>query len=247
MADQGLFLISGAVGIGPALLLLWHALRRFDYPRVEKTLFDDRRVFFSLAVGMVFGTVSSVFTLYSQPVDITGVVIVLAVVVLFEESFKLVYLNRKGYRQNFASTFYGVAIGLGISSTVVLATGLRNPGYASSPATFALLVAYSFSMCTTEGTTGAIIGYGCSKGEPWTNFLVALFARFFFTFISVPFLLGSSALPDWLVFASLIGAVVVGAFLYSIAYLDILPDTLPPDLRRLLRKGRKERVRARRR
>lgn len=247
MADQSLFLISMLVGIGPALLVLWHALRRFDYPRVEKTLFDDRRVFLSLAVGLVLGTVSSLFSLYSQTSKIEGAVVVLISVVLFEESFKLVYLNRKGYRQNFASTFYGVALGLGISSTVVLATGLRNPGYTSSPGTFASLVAFSFSMCTTEAMTGAVIGYGCSKGEPWGNFLTALFARLFHTFVAAPFLFGTVFAPEWLVFASLVGAVVVGALLYLYAYAEILPDTLPPELRRLLRKGRKARVRARKR
>ncbi len=245
MADQTLFLISSALGIGPALLLMWLSLRRFDYPNVEKTLFDDRKVFFALAVGLVLGTVSSVFSLYSGAVSFVGVILTLSIVILFEESFKLVYLNRKGYRTNFASTYYGLALGLGIAATLILATGLRNPDFPSSAITFTLLVAYSFSLCTIEATTGAIIGYGCSRGEPWSNFFLALFIRFFYTFVSIPFLLGSDLSPDWLVMLSLIASVAVGVSLYYYSYVEILPGTLPPDLRRLLRKGRKARMRAR--
>jgi hypothetical protein len=43
------------LGIGPALALLYLSLRRFDRPFTDYTLFDDRRVFFGLAAGMVFG------------------------------------------------------------------------------------------------------------------------------------------------------------------------------------------------
>lgn len=245
MADQTLFLISGAIGIGPALVLLWLSLKRFDYPNVEKTLFDDRKVFFALAVGLIMGTVSSVFSLYTSPGSVIDVVIVLIVVIMFEESFKLVYLNRKGYRTNFASTYYGVSLGLGMAATVVLATGMRSLADTLSPVTLVLLVVYAVGVCTTYVTTGAIIGYGCSKGEPWNNFFLAVFIRAFYTFVSIPFLLGSPPNPEWLVLLSLGVSVAVGIALYYYVYIDILPGTLPPDLRRLLRKGRKARMRSR--
>jgi len=243
MVEQIHFLVAGAIGIGPALFLLWHSLRRFDYPRVEKTLFDDRKVFFALAVGLVFGTISSLVSLYSQAHDLAAIIIVLLVVILFEESFKLVYLNRKGYRMNFASTFYGFSLGVGVAATVMLATGLRNPDLPDIPLFIALLIVFSISMNATEAMTGALIGYGCSKGEPWSHFFTALFARFFYTFVALPFLLAIG--DEWIQYLSLFAALAVAIYLYHYSYYEILPETLPPELRRLLRKARKARIRAR--
>src|SRR3989304_2397845 len=45
MATREDFFVALLLGIGPALAILWTSLRRFDRPRVEHTLFDDRRVF----------------------------------------------------------------------------------------------------------------------------------------------------------------------------------------------------------
>ncbi|MCU0862009.1 MAG: hypothetical protein MUE65_06800, partial [Methanomassiliicoccales archaeon] len=47
--------IAGAIGIGPALALMYWTLKSYTYPSVEKPFFDDRRVFGLLAVGMVLG------------------------------------------------------------------------------------------------------------------------------------------------------------------------------------------------
>ena len=52
-----LFLVSGIVGFGPALFLIWFSMRKYSYPYIEGSAFEDRKVFFLLAVGMVFGTV----------------------------------------------------------------------------------------------------------------------------------------------------------------------------------------------
>ena len=242
MADQVSFLASGAIGLGPALFFMWHSLRRFDYPRVEKTLFDDRKVFLALAVGLVIGTVSSVFAVYSPQYDVTSVLVLIVFIMMFEESFKLVYLNRKGYRLNFASTFYGFSLGLGVATTVVLATGLRNPGTLLTAGTAVLLLVYSTSVSAAESATGALIGLGCSKGEPWSYFFVALFARFFYTLMAFPFLLSTG--PDWLLLASLFAALATGLGLYYYSYSGLMIETLPPEFRRKSRKSRRARLRA---
>jgi len=241
MVEQSLFLASFAIGIGPALLILWHGLRRFDYPSVEKTLFDDRKVFLSLAVGLVFGTMSSIFALYLPRFDLSSAVVAVAGIAVLEEAFKLVYLNRKGYRGNFASTFYGFSLGLGIGATVALAQGLGNPRLMSDPLAFALLLLFSVSLCAMEGTTGALIGYGCSKGLPFSYLLRALIARFIYTVSAIAFLLGLG--EDWLIYTSLFIAVGVGLLLYYFTYVITMPDTLPPELRRRARKERRARVR----
>src|SRR5438552_160634 len=63
MASNVDFFVAFLLGILPGLAILWVSLRRFDRPQVDHTLFDDRRVFGSLAVGLIFGTVASIFAL----------------------------------------------------------------------------------------------------------------------------------------------------------------------------------------
>ena len=241
MADQLLFLASFAVGIVPTLALMWFGLRRYSYPRVEKALFDDTRIFFSLAVGLVMGTISSLISLNLSRADLISILIALVAIAIFEETFKLVYLNRKGYRQNFSSTFYGFALGLGIAATVVLSFGLGNPNLTTDPLTFALLATFSVGFAAMEATTGALIGYGCSKGLPWSYLLKALFARLVYTIPAVPFLL--SIEPEWLIYVSIFASFGVGLFMYFFAYSITFPETLPPEFRRRARKERRARAR----
>src|SRR5213592_4601124 len=104
MASNVDFLVAFLLGILPAIGILWTSLRRFDRPYVDRTLFDDRRVFGGLAVGMVFGIVASVLNLSigsGYVTDVAGSVILLAGFLFFEELFKVVFMNRRGYRERF--------------------------------------------------------------------------------------------------------------------------------------------------
>jgi hypothetical protein len=241
MADQLLFLASFVIGIVPALVLMWVGLRRFTYPSIEKTLFDDRRIFFALAVGMVVGTFSSLFSFSLTGVDLASSVIAVVGAAVFEEMFKLVYLNRKGYRQNFSSTFYGFALGLGIAATVVLASGMGNPALTANPLTIVVLVLSSFGYAGMEATTGTLIGYGCSKGLPWGYLIRALVVRLVFIASAIPYSLFIE--PEWLGLITVIPPLVVGLFLFYFAYFITFQDALPPELRRRARKERRARAR----
>ncbi|HSA35259.1 MAG TPA: hypothetical protein P5202_01725, partial [Methanomassiliicoccales archaeon] len=56
-------MLAAALGVGPALALMFWTLRDYTYPKVERPFFDDRKLFGLLAVGMVIGVV--VFVLQS--------------------------------------------------------------------------------------------------------------------------------------------------------------------------------------
>src|SRR5213594_1098572 len=116
MASNLDFLVAFLMGILPGLLILWASLRRFDRPYVDHTLFDDRRVFGSLAVGLIFGTVASIFAIVLPRGDLASFAVAVAVSFVFEESFKLVWLNRRSYRGRFDTTFYGVPLGIGAAA-----------------------------------------------------------------------------------------------------------------------------------
>src|SRR2546427_12299730 len=92
------FVVPFLMGILPGLLILWASLRRFDRPHVDPTLFDARRVFGSLAVGLIFGTVASVFATVLPRGDLPSLAVARAVSFDFEESLKLLGLQRRRYR-----------------------------------------------------------------------------------------------------------------------------------------------------
>ncbi|TLZ70980.1 MAG: hypothetical protein E6K10_06255 [Methanobacteriota archaeon] len=246
MADEQLrFAISFVVGVGPAILLMWVSLRRFDHPYAPKTLFDDRRVFLAFAVGMGFGALSSSLT-FAVSTSGLGIVFPLIAVALFEESFKLVYLNRKGYRGRFDTTFYGVSLGVGSAATLVMASVFNaNPTLLQSPevpALIAALVLLSLSMTMVLASTGAIIGFGTSQSKVLGYFVRAFLVRFSHLAILLFFFV---APPDEAVlgFSSLGASLIFAGVVYAFVYREILPETLPKDIRRSLRRfsGKAER------
>jgi len=245
-SDQLVFFLSGLIGFGPAIGVLYHALRTFDYPYTEKSYFDTRRIFLALAVGMVVGTVTGAISVGFRLAitSLLALVVFLLLLALFEEALKLVYLNRKGYRGRFDTTFVGVSLGIGVAAIVS-----AGSSYSNGPALFAVsnvatLLGFSISLALVHGATGAILGYGTSHGEVVVALAQAFFARVLHAGMLVPFFVWSSlpnpesqvAIPLF----SLAAAVAFTLLLYVWVYRHVLPDTLPPELRR----ERRRRVRA---
>jgi len=237
MATREDFFVALLLGIGPALAILWTSLRRFDRPRVEHTLFDDRRVFGGLAVGMVFGVIASVFVLALPRVDLASSVLAIVVTFLFEEGFKLVYLNRRGYRGRFDATFYGVSLGVGAASTAVVATVVWTAlSVLYTVDGFALLVLFSISLCLVNADTGAIIGFGASRGDMWRAYARAVLVRLAHGGFLLPFLIGAANPWSLLSAATSLGFALL---LYLYVYRVLLPGTLPDDILREIRRERR--------
>lgn len=240
MASNVDFLVAFLLGIVPGIAILWMSLRRFDRPQVDHTLFDDRRVFGSLAVGLVFGSIASVVSLFWLPrTDIGSFVLALAVSFTFEESFKLVWLNRNKYRGRFDTTFYGVPLGIGAAASGVVAAAWVSRDTLYVPETFALLVLYSFSLGLVNADTGALIGFGASRGNMWGSFLRAMAVRFAHGAFLFPFLLQIEEPFSLISAATSVGFALL---IYYYVYHRILPDTLPEEIRRELRRERRRAV-----
>ncbi|HEY5606496.1 MAG TPA: hypothetical protein VIL45_08275 [Thermoplasmata archaeon] len=237
MATREDFFVALLLGIGPALILLWTSLRRFDRPWVDHTLFDDRRVFGSLAVGLVFGVIASVLTLSLPRVDLTSSLVAIIVTFLFEEGFKLVYLNRRAYRGRFETTFYGVPLGVGAAATAVVATVLWTAlDVLYMVEGFVLLVLFSISLSLVNADTGAIIGFGASRGDTWRAYARAVLVRLAHGAFLFPFLIGIENPWALLSVGTSLGFALL---LYVYVYRVLLPGTLPDDLRRELRRERR--------
>jgi len=239
MASNVDFLVAFLLGIVPGIAILWMSLRRFDRPHVDHTLFDDRRVFGSLAVGLVFGTVASVFALYIPRFDLVSVLVAVATTFLFEESFKLVWLNRRKYRGRFDTTFYGVPLGIGAAASGVVAAAWTSRESLYVPETFGLLVIYSIGLGLINADTGALIGFGASRGDTWGSFLRAIVVRFAHGAFLFPFLL---QVDEPFSAISAVTSVGFALFVYYYVYQRILPGTLPEEIRRELRRDRRRAV-----
>ena len=236
MASNVDFLVAFLLGIVPGLVILWASLQRFDRPHVDHTLFDDRRVFGSLAVGLVFGTIASIFALSLPRFDLVTLLIAIAASFLFEESFKLVWLNRRAYRGRFDTTFYGIPLGVGAAASGVVAAAWASRDILYLPETFGLLVLYSIGLGLVNADSGALIGFGASRGDMWGSFLRAIVVRFAHGAFLFPFLLRIEE-P----FSAISVATSAGfAFLvYFYVYQRILPGTLPEEIRREMRRERR--------
>lgn len=245
MATQLDFFVALVMGIGPALFLMWFSLRKFDKPFTQYTLFDDRRVFGNLAVGLIFGVIASWLEGVALS-GISGTVVALAFFFLFEESFKLAYLNRKGYRGRFDTTFYGVSLGVGAAATAVVSTVAGQQASVLYSAQGAgLLVLLSFSLCLVNADTGAFIAFGSAHGDTLRSFLKALAIRYGHGALLFPYLLASSATsgsPEVLSLLSFVGialSAVLAGIVYHYVYTNLLPGTLPDDIRREMRRERR--------
>lgn len=237
MASSAVLFASGLVGFTPAIAVMYHALRTYDYPFTEKAYFNTARVFLAFAVGMVLGTASGAITVglgAISSLSLVSLLVALLLLVLFEELVKLVYLNRKGYRGRFDSTFCGLGMGVGIAALVAAGNAYVNGDALFAPGPVLLLAVLAASLAFVHASTGAIIGFGCSRGEVTTAFAQALVARILHASMLVPFIVWSAlgrtdlAIPLF----SLSAAAAFAFFVYWHVYRNVLPETLPPELRR---------------
>jgi hypothetical protein len=223
-------IVAGLLGIGPALAFLFHAMRKYDVPFVDKPLFDTSTLFTLFAVGMVFGGISTFMSFITIPptpdfMILVGMLIVLA---LFEELFKFIVLNFKRFQLKFETTFYGLSLGLGLSSITMLMTSFvlipLEINNAAAYLALALTAVYSVSTCALYASTGSYIGFGSSTGYVWNYFFQAMIARIAFAVLIVPFIMGDNQVLSAI---SLVVSAIFALLLYVHVYTRILPETLP--------------------
>ncbi len=239
------FFAAGAVGVGPAFLLMFYTLRRYEYPYVEKALFRNDRLFLSFAVGMVFGVISAVVLNYFTINLYTTAILVLFLVALFEESFKLVYLNLKLFQKEFDTVFYGSSTGLGMAATFVMAFAYQtftSPFDPFSPVNVLVLITLSVAINSLHFFTGSTIGVGAASGRPWNAFFKAVASRGAFALLVAPFLAPAQVINPYALVAFLLAGTAFAIYLYRESYSSVIPDSLPLDVRRRLRRPAKERA-----
>lgn len=233
------FSVALVMGLAPGLAVMYWSIRRFDIPFTQFRLFDDRRLFGGLAVGMIFGAVAGFFELANLG-SVLGAILAFAVFVVFEESFKLVWLNRKAYSGRFDTTFYGVSIGVGTAAMLVVANVLSNvasPGFSLFlPESFLLFVLFSVSLNLIHVDTGVVIGFGASRGEMAWPFIKALLVRLAHAAILLAFLFQT---PEPWSLIALVTSIAFAGVVYHYVYTVLLPGTLPDEIRREMKREKR--------
>jgi hypothetical protein len=231
---------AGLIGIGPALAAVYFALRRFDRPHYDHTLFDDRRVFFAIAAGFILGGISLVASVFLRPAGAIDALVALLVLAAFEEGFKLVYLNRHGYRGRFDTTFVGVALGGGMAAVSAFGEAYRVGPALLDAGVLLLFLGFSVSFAALHTSTGALLGFGCAFGQTFPRMARVLVVRAGFALVLLPFVVAGR--PDAFAVASLGGACAFALLFYWFNVRHLLPQAVPEDVRRQRRKVRRRAV-----
>ncbi len=229
------FLIAGAIGLGPALFLMYYTLRSYTYPAVEKSFFDDRRIFLFLAIGLIIGVV---IWFFEFGFNFWDVLVALSFAVI-EELVRLVILNFKRFQRRLDTVFIGLVLGLGMGGAIatgnVFAT-LNSLAGLIGPADVAILILVSIQLVTLGGATGATIGAGVTKSLPFSYFAQAAMVHIAVNLIMIGFYLGGDLFID-LIF--LVVATVLPAYYYWYVHSRLIPNMVQGEVKRYGKKAKK--------
>ncbi len=185
--------IAGAIGFAPAILLMFYTLKNYTYPAVERPFFDDRKVFFMFAVGIIIGVILSSVNYLFFTGGVESLLIFAILFALLEELTKFVILNMKRFLQKLDTTFYGVTLGLGIGST----TGFGAAFFALTalkglvgPLDYVFLILLATQLVFLHGATATTIAIGSARGNPWPFLVQAILVHLAVNLLMVPYYLG---------------------------------------------------------
>ncbi len=237
-------IISSIVGFTPAVAILWFTLRQYSWPIVDKSYFDDRKVFGLFAVGIVIGMIIFSFDIFLRGywvgVGYFNFISFLLVYVVglstFEGLIRLIILNMPRFQLKFDTTFYGVSLGLGMGSIGITAISfMRFPvgDIINQIATLLVLLVFSTSVCLLHASLGGIIGFGCYKGRGWHYLGFALLIHIIFNLLLLPYFWLDSI---WYFLLTLPLSILLYYYFFSKLLPRTLPEALRKERRRVIRK-----------
>lgn len=214
--------IAAAMGMGSALALMYWTLKDYTYPAVEKPFFDDRRVFGLLAVGMVLGV--GIYAV-QQYFPIEAVLFALLFAVIYEV-VKLLVLNLKRFAGKLDTPFYGLTIGLGMGGTVAIGyvwsslAAMSFGGLTPTPVDYAVLMVFAVQLCLLNGSTGAIIGVGVTRGQSFGFLANAILVHLAYNLVMIGFFTGPASVLGYI---CLVVATVITIYSYYRVHFQVLP------------------------
>ena len=227
--------IAAALGLGPALVLMYLVLRKYTFPAVESPFFSDPRFFKLFVVGLFEGTV--LLVIYTFFIRDPVMIVLLAVVF---EMAKLVTLNLKRFAGQSDTIFYGYGLGLGLGCA--FAFGLIF--YFSSQADmevmdWVMVLMMGLVYIFVQASTGTTIGEGVARKRVWEFLFQALFISVATSALMAAFYYMSD--NETLMWLPLIGALALAIGYFYYMHFVKLPAIVREILRNEARRPKKER------
>ncbi len=233
------FIFAMMLGVAPALLAMYYLLRGYA------SALEQQKLFLALGIGMILGLVGFMFHVVLD----TGLLLAGAVgsaIYIFgfaalETLVLFVALNYKWVRGKPEAAFVGVSLGAGFSASGVMGLAYNQAArsdFLISALGIGLLVGYSLSSTCFRTAAGALVGIGSAKGKPWQWYGRALVAQLPYNALLLGILL-SVAYGLWYWALALLLLVAYSLWLLSFVWRNLIPDFLPGDLRRVLRRKRR--------
>lgn len=216
------FIVS-AVNFIPAAFLLYFILGRYE------GYFKDNKAFFMIIFGLGVGMALGLFSLFLPLGDILWG---LSFVGLFE-LIKLTILIQKPFRLNHDTTFYGMALGIGMGAMYIMVSSFYAGLVEIGGRTILFIFLLSFNYTFINSSTGALIGFGSYKGEFWKYF----FRGFVFHgILGILMTIIWSGLNESAAFSLLIIGCIFNVLVALYIYNVIFDKTIPDEIKRLHQK-----------
>lgn len=223
-------LLAGAIGIGPALLLMLLTFERYTYPKVERPFFDDRKVFMIFTLGMIIGVVMASLI---RTLDRGDILVVIALAVAQQLVF-LVILMLKRFALRLDTTFYGASLGFGIGSTMAFFASYQVLAVFDQETvpweTYLIITILAFQIVCISAVTGTLIGIGSAKGKPWSYLWQAILVQVGYYLLLVPLYAEGDGLLTYATFAF---ATFFAVYCYLYIHRKAIPDIIKEALERI--------------
>jgi hypothetical protein len=213
-------LLAGA-SFGPALLLMFLTLRDYTFPKVEKPFFDDSKLFMLFTLGIVLGMV---FFFIDTVVAFSVIILIALGVPILQGLIKLSILNYPKFQRKVDTAFYGLALGLGISTTYAFSwmySVVHDPsmmGLGSADAlSMVLIIMMGVQIVPIQGSTTALIAIGCARGQPWSYFAYSMMYALGYSFL----LYGAPVAVDLAGDLAAIGVILIAWLVSAYSYWHI--------------------------
>lgn len=212
--------ILSIISFAPAFILLYWVLGKYTgYFKDNKALL---MVILGLGIGLILG-----FTTFFFPLD---VFLWTMAIIFLTELIKLILFLQKPFRLNHDTTFYGMAFGIGIGAMYVFFNSYYAGLTSLKPEVIIFILLLSINYTSINASTGAIIGYGCYKGEFWRYFFRAFIIHGILGFI-LTFVWGGLSIVGSF---SLMGiGVVYNVLILSYVYNSFLEKTVPDEMKKI--------------
>jgi len=242
------FIIATVIGIVPSLIGMYYILRGFGGG------FEDRKLFILFAAGLFLGMLSFTFHIFIDnvifPPGPLGWLVYAVGFSFLDNIAMFVVINYKWVRATPGAPFYGISLGAGFAatSTMALVFRLLSAFPDLNALAVGLLVMVSVAgvgAVMVRASTGALIGLGSARSEPWPWFGRAILAQVpFGTLFMLLYYAGN--------FFDVLYSIPVLAVLIAYCWwlLDhvrrrMLPQTLPGELKRKIRRQTRDGLRTR--